>query len=278
MKTSVIPDHPVPLTGEQAEAMEQHLLKKHHIAIILLHWSNAMVWAMELLTGAALISSPHFRILPEVFIRTVEELFGSRANLLRVHLGIGLTWIFVFLAYGIFGFRTYLAQEVLKKEIGMDKDDFAWLRIRILGILGRSKEKLPPQGVYNAGQKLFAVMVYAMLPVIMATGVIMAFHLFGTAVVGWAALIHFCAVGAVVSGLIVHVYMGAIFPEEKPAFFSMITGSVNERFAYSHHFKWWREMKLEELAWEKAQDEAVQQAENQKAEPAPSQATGSGQS
>jgi formate dehydrogenase subunit gamma len=257
MKTNFIPDQPVPLTGDQAEAMEQRQIKKHHIAIILLHWSNAMVWAVELLTGAALISSPLFRIVPEAFIQAVVELFGSRANLLRIHVGIGITWIVVFLTYGLFGFRTYLGQEVLKKEVGLDKDDYAWLRIRILGILGKSKEKLPPQGVYNAGQKLFAMMVYVMLPVIMLTGVVMAFHLFSTTLVGWAALIHFCAVGAVVSGLIVHVYMGAVFPEEKPAFFSMITGTVNELFAYSHHFKWWREMKLEELAWEREHDESV---------------------
>jgi len=43
--------------------------------------------------------------------------------------------------------------------------------------------------------------------------------------------------------------MAAIFPEEKPAFFSMITGNVHELFAYSHHFKWWREVKLEEREW-----------------------------
>ena len=270
MKTNFIPDQPVPLTGDQAEAMEQRQIKKHHIAIILLHWSNAMVWAVELLTGAALISSPHFRVVPEVFIQVVQELFGSRANLLRIHIGIGLVWIIVFLTYGIFGFRTYLSQEVLKKEVGLDQDDYAWLRIRILGILGKSKEKLPPQGVYNAGQKLFALMVYLMLPVIMLTGAVMAFHLFGTTLVGWAALIHFCAVGAVVSGLIVHVYMGAVFPEEKPAFFSMITGTVNELFAYSHHFKWWREMKLEELSWERKHDEAAREMET----PEPEASTG----
>jgi len=112
-------------------------------------------------------------------------------------------------------------------------------------------------------------MVYVMLPVIMATGLIMTFHLFSTAVVGWAVLIHFCAVGAVVSGLIVHVYMGAVFPEEKPAFFSMITGTVHELFAYSHHFKWWREMKLKEIAWAEAHDASAQKPEEPQPETAP---------
>lgn len=250
MKTSAIPTHPVLLTAEQAEAMEQRQIKKHHIAIMLLHWFNAVVWGLELMTGVALISSPHFRVAPLWFLELVEGLFGPRSNLLRAHLAIGLVWIVVFLAYGLFGGKTYLAKEVLQKEIALDQDDVQWLRIRVLGILGRSKEPLPPQGIYNAGQKLFALMVYAMLPIIMLTGLVMAFHLFGAAVVGWAVLVHFLAVGVVVCGLIVHVYMGAVFPEEKPAFFSMITGTVNELFAYSHHFKWWRDVKLEDETWQ----------------------------
>jgi len=249
MMTSAIPDHPYPLTAEEAAAMEQRHIKKHHIAIMLLHWFNALVWGLELLTGLALISSPYFRIVPLWFTDLVQGIFGPRANLMRAHLVIGFTWTFVFLSYGVFGWKTYLTRQVLQKEIALDQDDFHWLRIRVLGILGRSKESLPPQGVYNAGQKLFALRVYVMLPIIMVTGGIMAFHLFGAVVVGWAVLIHFSAVGAVACGLIVHVYMGAVFPEEKPAFFSMIIGTVNELFAYSHHFKWWREVKLEDELW-----------------------------
>ena len=45
-----------------------------------------------------------------------------------------------------------------------------------------------------------------------------------TTLVAWAVVLHFVAVGLVFSGLMIHVYMGAVFPEEKPAFFSMITG------------------------------------------------------
>jgi formate dehydrogenase subunit gamma len=82
----------------------------------------------------------------------------------------------------------------------------------------------------------------------MLTGLVMTFHWMGAAAVGWAAALHFAAVGAVFAGLMVHVYMGAVFPEEKPAFFSMITGNVNELFAYSHHFKWWREVRGERAA------------------------------
>ena len=251
MSFETLPLEPVDLTAVQAEAMSQRQIKKHHVAIILLHWFNATVWLLELATGAALVSSPYFRFAPDWYLEILTSMFGSRANMLRFHIVLGVTWTTVFLVYGVFGFRTYLEMEVLQREVGLDRDDWRWLRIRLLRILKRSDESLPPQGIYNAGQKLFAAMVYCMIPVIMVTGAIMAFHLIGTAAVQWAIVLHFVAVGMVISGLIVHVYMGAVFPEEKAAFFSMITGMVNELYAYRHHFKWWKEVKMQEREWER---------------------------
>ena len=245
----MIPDRPFPLTPEQADAMLQRRFKKHHVAIILLHWFNASTWFLELLTGAALIVSRHFRVAPVSFVSVVTGIFGSRAGMLRFHVTFGLVWIFVFLVYGTFGWRTYLGREVIAREMVLDRDDWRWLKVRLLLILQRTHEALPPQGIYNAGQKMFGWLVYVMIPVIMLTGLVMTFHLFGTTLVGWAVVVHFAAVGGVVSGLLIHLYMGAVFPEEKSAFFSMLTGTVDEFYAYRHHFKWWREMKVSELAW-----------------------------
>jgi formate dehydrogenase gamma subunit len=249
MGSQSLPITPPPLTVEQAEAMSQRRIKKHHVAIILLHWFNAIVWLCELSTGAALIASPYFRLMPYWYIDLLTNLFGSRATMLQFHIAVGITWVIVFLVYGIFGFRTYLAKQIFEKEIALDRDDINWLIIRALRILKKSDEPLPPQDSYNAGQKLFALLVYAMIPIIMITGLIMAFHLVSTALVGWAVVLHFVAVGLVVSGLIIHVYMGAVFPEEKAAFFSMLTGMVSELYAYRHHFKWWKEVKMQEEAW-----------------------------
>ncbi len=249
MSASAIPTVPNPLTGELAEAMAQRQIKKHHVAIVLLHWFNAISWLLELSTGAGLIVSPYYRFAPIWYLQMMEGLFGSRANMLRFHIAVGLTWTTVFLVYAIFGFRSYLRIEVLQNEIGLDRDDVLWLKIRTLLLLGRTKEPLPPQGAYNAGQKLFALLVYTMVPLIMLTGLTMTFHWFGTAFVAWAMVLHFFAVGMVVSGLMIHVYMGAVFPEEKPAFYSMITGVVDELYAYRHHFKWWRAVKVQEQAW-----------------------------
>ena len=95
-----------------------------------------------------------------------------------------------------------------------------------------------------------------MVPVIMITGLVMTFHLISTSLVAWAMVLHFVAAGMVVSGLLVHVYMGAVFPEERPAFYSMITGLVDELYAYRHHFKWWREVKVEQCKWAHAIEDA----------------------
>ena len=250
MSAPGISSSPPHLSVAEIDALSQRQIKKHHVAIMLLHWFNAIVWLLELATGMALISSPYFRIMPYWYISIVQGFFHSRGNMLHFHIAVGLVWTLVFLVYGTFGFRTYLRREVLEREIALDRDDFNWLRIRTLNLLRGSHQSLPPQGVYNAGQKLFAVLVYLMVPLIMVTGVIMSFHLISTTAVAWAVVFHFVAVGLVVSGLMIHMYMGAVFPEEKPAFFSMITGTVNELFAYRHHSKWWKEMTMRRTALE----------------------------
>jgi formate dehydrogenase gamma subunit len=283
MGTRNLPMTPVALSGQRAEAMAQRQIKKHHVAIMLLHWFNATVWLAELATGAALISSPNFRVVPQWYISIVQGFLGSKANMLHFHIAVGVTWIVVFAVYALFGFRTYVRTQVLhgvrihtqpvwrkflalqcvlfqNEEVCLDADDLRWLKIRFLRMIGRSRELLPPQGLYNAGQKLFAWLVYLAIPLIMATGLVMSLHLIGTTAVAWAVGLHFVAVGLVASGLVIHVYMGAVFPEEKPAFFSMITGMVNELYAYRHHFKWWREMKMLEAEWEQEIENQLAQA------------------
>lgn len=264
--SSSIPLRPVPLTRDQAEGMLQSQIKKHHVAVILVHWFNAVTWILEVSTGLALISSPWFRVAPQWYIDMFIGLAGDRANLIQFHIALGVTWIFVLLPYGIFGFRNYVSGEMLKVT---DRDDIRWLIVRTLQILGRTKEPLPPQGIYNAGQKAFSMVVWTMVPVVMITGVIMAFQLFSPSIVGWAVVIHFVSVGLVLAGLIVHVYMGAIFPEERPAFFSMITGTVNELYAYNHHFKWWREVKSAQFEWEKRRETATDAESERRSDEAP---------
>ncbi|MBI3362883.1 MAG: hypothetical protein HY023_17410, partial [Chloroflexi bacterium] len=58
------------------------------------------------------------------------------------------------------------------------------------------------------------------------------------------------SVGAIVAGLFIHVYMGAVFPEEREAFFSMFSGKVSAWYARMHHYKWYLRKVEEEEEWE----------------------------
>jgi formate dehydrogenase subunit gamma len=122
-------------------------------------------------------------------------------------------------------------------------------------MLGLAKHKpLPPQDAYNAGQKVYSYMVIGGIFLIGLSGLVMTFSRYvpWKWLVQWALPVHFGAVGAVVAGVIVHVYMGAVFPEERSAFFSMFTGNVNALYARLHHSKWYWRKVAEEQAWEES--------------------------
>ncbi len=237
----------LPLTFEEREELKKKKLKKHDIATIYLHWFNALVWFVELVTGSALIISKYYRFTPEFWQKIWLEIFGSRGNMLKFHIMVGVTWIIVLLIYGIFGYRNYLLGYI-KNMLILTKDDIEWVIKRGQLILGK-KVTLPPQGIYNGGQKLYAWDVAVGTILIAITGLVMAFHLGGAGTVRWAIAIHFLGVGMVVMGLFVHIYMAAFMPEERQSFFSMFTGYVNELYAYEHHFKWWQEMVKEREKW-----------------------------
>jgi formate dehydrogenase gamma subunit len=214
-------------------------MKKHDVAVIWLHWFNAVVWALELTTGGALITTGRYQLAPAWFQDLVVTVFGSRANLLRFHVVVGIVWVLGLLPYLVFGFRRYVLGFL--RNLRLDGDDLVWLWRKARSFVGPTLP-LPPQGAYNAGQKLFGWVVVAATLAVAASGLVMAFHLGPQWLVAWAIPLHFVAVAVVFSALFVHVYMAAFMPNERPAFFSMFTGQVDARYAYHHHSKWYHEV------------------------------------
>ena len=229
---------------EERAAMAYRFIKKHDVAMVALHWFNALVWLLLLVTGAGLIVSETYRIAPVWFTDIMFGLFDNRANMLHFHIAIGVLWTAVLVVHAVFGFRTYLVS-FYRNDLAMDRDDMLWLKRRVLQILGRDVT-LPEQGIYNAGQKCYAWVISLCTLIIIPTGFIMSFHLGPQWLIQWSIPLHFVAVGAVVAGLVIHIYMGSILPEERPAFFSMLHGKVNELYAYEYHTKWWRQRKAAE--------------------------------
>ncbi len=227
-------------------------IKKHNLANILTHWFNVAAWLLLLPTGLGILSSARIGVVPQVWIDATRHTFGGLANLVQFHYVVGIVWLFV-LSFNIFvGFRKYFISFAGERLL-LDKDDIEWLKLKPLQMLGLAKDKpLPPQDAYNAGQKAYSYVVIGGIGLIGLSGLIMTFSRFipWKWLVQWALPVHFGAVGAVFAGVIVHVYMGAVFPEERAAFFSMFTGNVNALYARLHHSKWYWRKVAEEQAWE----------------------------
>ena len=245
--------------------MNGRMIKRHTKLSIFLHWFNAVSWIFLLATGIGLIKNPDLQPVGMWWANMMWTIFGSGENLLLAHVIGGLLWAGVFLIYAIVGIKqvALFLREIFSYS---PTRDFLWLvkkgvqmtlGTRALKKLGEVLEKrgvspeiaaprIPEQGFYNVGQKLFAVPSVFGGVVIAVTGIIMAFsniYFTNAAIVRWAILIHFVTVGLVFAGLLIHIYMAAIAAGERPAFLSMFSGSVPEDYAKHHHRLWYEKVK-----------------------------------
>ncbi len=236
---------------EERKRLRQKMYKKHNLANILTHWFNVGMWLLLLPTGLAIISSPRLGLTPIWWQDLFRNIFGGTANLIRFHYTLGLIWTFVLVFNILLGFRKYFVPFAAHRLL-LDKDDIEWLKVKPVQMLGFMQDKdLPSQDAYNAGQKLYMYVVILGTIGIMSSGIVMTFkEIFPPVLKQWAQPLHWLSVGAIVAGLIVHVYMGAVFPEEKEAFFSMFSGKVSAWYAKAHHEKWYSQKLTEELEWE----------------------------
>jgi formate dehydrogenase gamma subunit len=224
---------PAQVAGAPAE------LHRHRLGMRLLHWFNALSWFLLLVTGIALMSAASFAFFGTRFPAWAADLVGGKANLIRFHVGWGLAWGAIIIP--VFLLFKHGPREVLR-EIRVTRDDVVWMVLKPLALAGLYKQSLPPQDKYNAGQKAFAAFVLLATTLILASGLVMTFHVGPPWVVAAAILAHELAIALVVLGAAVHVTMAAILAEERPALKSMITGSVDYEHALHHSPKWIEEV------------------------------------
>jgi formate dehydrogenase subunit gamma len=218
-----------------------------------------------LATGVGLIKNPDLQPVGMWWTNLMWRFFGSGENLLMAHVIGGIVWAGVFLIYGIAAikevsqfFREIFSYSPIRDVMWLVKKGIQMtLGIRALKKLSAVLEKrgadpeiaaprIPDQGFYNVGQKLFAVPSVLGGIVIAVSGIIMTLsnvYFTNTGIVRWAILIHFVTVGLVFAGLLIHIYMASIAAGERPAFISMFTGSVPEDYAKHHHRLWYEEVK-----------------------------------
>ena len=228
------------------------MILRHSISDILIHWSNAVLFIILLLTGIGLIEHPELSLFGPGYPVFLRSLVGGGGALLTLHIVLGCLWLGALTLYVLVNFSG--ARFFLREVFRLTPGDGVWLFRKMFHMtLGRDvsakmgiSQELPEQGYYNAGQKAFAVISVIGGICIAVSGVLLALSTSLSAaayptlvgLMGWILALHHFSVWLVVAGLFVHIYMAAFSLDERPGFRSMFSGRVPEDYARHHHPLW----------------------------------------
>ena len=201
-------------------------LQRFTYAERLIHWVAGLSFVFLLFTGLAF---PHLRLF---WITTLVG-GGPTARVLHPWMGVLFTgsMAVMFLIWA--------------KEMLIQDQDRAWLKA-VKHYAVQDKDKVPPAGKYNAGQKLFfwsmallgVAYIVTGIPLWMPGGALGLGPFYG-GVVNGTRLVHYLSTVAGGLLLIVHVYLGTIaYPGTLRG---MLHGSVSRAWAKLHHPLWQKE-------------------------------------
>jgi formate dehydrogenase subunit gamma len=180
-----------------------------------LHWVHAA--AFFVLLGSGLI----------LYLPSLSQAVGRRPFIKDVHFYTGLAWLVAIVLVVALGDRHGLRKTVREIE-AFDRDDRLWLR------------RLPrPQGRFNAGQKLNAVLTASFAVLFFVSGVLLWYGERNNSF-RWASTIVLHDGLMYISIVLVtgHLYLAVIHPATRESLRGITTGSVRTSWARQHHRKW----------------------------------------
>jgi len=184
----------------------------------LLHWIHASAFFVLLGSGLAL------------YLPSLASAIGRRPFVKDVHFWTGISWAGAILLVSALGNRRALAETVRELDL-FDRDDARFLT-------GRTHV---PQGRFNAGQKVNAILTAAFAVLFLVSGLLLwygerdtRFRLGGTVYLH-DTLMYLSVV--IVAG---HLYLALIHPKTRHSLRGMVRGTVRRDWARTHHEKWLR--------------------------------------
>ncbi len=210
-----------------------------------LHWTNAVAFLALAASGLAL----HMGRLSQPINGTLGHLphfFGQPVSIVGVHLILAIFYVAGPLLWLIAGNRRALLTDI-RDIVHLDADDRAWLATGG-GALGSSPAQghttVPPQGRFNAGQKINALATILAFAGFIITGLILTIWppSAGEGHRGFliAQALHVHALLALASVALVagHIYLAALNPGTRASLQGMLNGRVSRSWARLHHAKW----------------------------------------
>ena len=182
-----------------------------------MHWVVGLTFVVLLGTGLAFA-------YPSLFWLTTLVGGGAAARVLHPQIG------------ALFGVGMLFMFGLWVRDMFLDGKDREWLGA-IRHYATHDRDKVPPAGKYNAGQKLFFWVQSLLGIVFVVSGGLMWFpESFGAAWLNTARLLHYSATLGGGLFLIVHVYLGTVaYPGTARG---MIEGKVTPAWAKLHHSRW----------------------------------------
>ena len=191
----------------------------------LLHWAVAALVGVETVTGAFLWA-PAFSTLV------------SRPTATWLHLAAAVGLALAFLLAPLIGDRDALRRAARQVD-RFDADDAAWLRGLPRRLLHRRARPAPPQGRFNAGQKLNAALTGGLLAVLALSGALLWQ---GERDTDWrlegSVTVHDAATVALLVLVLGHIYLAVLNPATRHALQGMTRGDVDRAWAEHHHATW----------------------------------------
>jgi len=191
------------------------MIRRFGVTERLLHWVHATGFLAMLATGLIL------------YLPALSEIVARRNLVKNVHLFSAVAWAVAIALVVVLGDRRRLAADWREVE-AIDDDDRLWLRGRRV-----------PQGRFNAGQKVNAILTAAFAVLFVVSGFFLwlgerdhRFLFEGTGTVHDTVMLVSVAV------LVGHLYLAVIHPRTRHALRGMTLGDVREDWAREHHSKW----------------------------------------
>lgn len=191
----------------------------------LCHWANGATYLFCLLTGLAFYS-------PYLYWMTFVG--GSPATSRFLHPWVGL----------FFFFAVLWMHSLWKLQMRAIPEDRVW-KDKMKYYVENQDELMPPQGRFNAGQKLFYWVMYYGAIVLVLTGLVMWFPEKMPRNLHWLLTIiipiHAAAALATIGAFIIHIYMGILMVPG--GLKGIVYGRVSEQWAAHHHRLWYDKIK-----------------------------------
>jgi formate dehydrogenase subunit gamma len=182
----------------------------------LLHWVHAS--AFFVLLGSGLV----------LYLPSLSTAIARRPLIKDIHFWTGVSWAGAIVLVSVLGNRHALAATIREIDL-FDRDDRRFLA-------GRTHS---PQGRFNAGQKVNAILTAAFAVLFFVSGLLLWYGERDTRFrLGGTVFLHDALMYVSIVIVVGHLYLALVNPATRHSLRGMVLGTVREDWARAHHAKW----------------------------------------